>query len=275
MNLSSVLKITALKLQPISTTPILDAELLLAHVLQVKREFFYTHGENEFVPNSHFEDLVARRMQGEPIAYLLGKKEFWSLALTVTPDVLIPRPETESLVELALQKLESQKPLKLLDLGTGSGAIALALAHARSLWKIYAVDNSALALKIAQQNAAQLGLKINLAGGEWFTPVAAHKFDAIISNPPYIAANDPHLLQLKYEPQAALVAGRDGLDALQFIIKNAGQYLVASGWLMVEHGFDQGAKVTQLMQQSGFKNITGNRDLANNPRVTMGQKSKI
>jgi len=271
MNFSTTLKITALKFKPISTTPLLDAELLLAHALQVKREFFYAHGENEFIPNSCFEDLVARRMQGEPIAYILGKKEFWSLELMVTPDVLIPRPETELLVELALQKLATQKSLKILDLGTGSGAIALALKHERPNWEIHAIDSSAAALKIAQQNAASLGLKINFIHSDWFGSIAKQRFDAIISNPPYVAANDAHLVQLKYEPQAALVAGANGLAALSLIIKNVDNYLVKKGWLIIEHGFDQSTSVIRLLQKEKFHNIATYYDLAHNPRATAGQ----
>ena len=271
MKISETLKITATKLRSTSTTPVLDAELLLASVLKVQREFFYTHSEGEFAGDSLFDELMARRMQGEPIAYILGKKEFWSLELIVTPAVLIPRPETELLVELALQKLDRQKPLKILDLGTGSGAIALALAHEQPHWEITAIDSSLAALNIAQQNAKQLGLKINFVCGDWFAPIAAHTFDAIISNPPYVAANDPHLPQLKYEPKAALVSGYDGLDALRLIIANAAKHLRPHGWLIVEHGFDQSAQVTQLMQQNGLHNVAVYRDLANHPRATIGE----
>lgn len=274
MKFSTILNITALKFKSISTTPLLDAELLLAHVLRVKREFFYIHGENKFIPNADFEGLVARRMQGEPIAYILGKKEFWSLELMVTPDVLLPRPETELLVELALQKLASQKALEILDLGTGSGAIALALKHERPDWEIYAIDSSAAALKIAQQNAAHLGLKINFIHSDWFASIKEREFDAIIANPPYVAENDVHLARLKYEPQVALVAGKDGLNALRFIIKDAAKHLVNDGWLMLEHGFAQGDAVLQLMKTQGFKDLATDRDLAGQPRVTAGIKKQ-
>lgn len=273
MNISSILQIAISKLQPISTTPALDAEILLAHALKVKREFLYAHGETEFYADVLFSELIVRRMQGEPIAYILGKKEFWSLELLTTSDVLIPRPETELLVELALQKLDAKRPLKILDLGTGSGAIALALASERSNWEISATDCSIAALKIAQQNMVRLNLEVNFLCGDWFNPVTAQQFDAIISNPPYIAENDLHLAQLKYEPQLALVAGSDGLDALRLIIKNAGKYLVAGGLLMLEHGWNQSAAVMNLMQAQGFVSVVNYKDWSQNPRVVIGAKT--
>lgn len=272
MKVCDVLKIAALRLQQISTTPVLDAEILLAHALKVKREFLYAHSETEFHAHVLFDELMVRRLQGEPIAYILGKKEFWSLELLVTPEVLIPRPETELLVELALQKLDAKRPLKILDLGTGSGAIALALARERPNWEIFATDSSVAALEIAQQNAARLNLKVNFLCGVWFNPVATQQFDAIISNPPYVAKNDSHLTQLKYEPQLALVAGNDGLDALRFIIKNAEKYLVAGSLLMVEHGWNQSVEIINLMQIQGFLDVVNHQDLSQNPRVVVGAK---
>lgn len=215
-----------------------------------------------------FFDYVARRARGEPVAYILGRKEFYSLALEVTPDVLIPRPETELLVELAL----ARKPRSVLDLGTGSGAIALALKKHLPDARVVAVDASSAALEVAARNAARLGLAVDFRKGRWLEPVSGERFEAIVSNPPYVAQGDPHLGQLGYEPRAALVAGPDGLDAIRDICAAAPAFLVPGGWLLLEHGLAQDEQVRRLCAASGLEDVTTWPDLAGIPRVTGGRR---
>ena len=219
----------------------LEAEILLCFLLKITRTQLYTWPERELSESQAqaFFDLVAQRQQGQPIAYLTGQREFWGLNLQVNPNTLIPRADTETLVEAALQQanLYPQTELKLLDLGTGSGAIALALASELPQAEIHAADYSSQALAIAQANAQQLNLAIQFHQGSWFEPVSGHKFDIIVSNPPYIESDDPHLNQgdLRFEPNQALASGTDGLDDLRVIISHAPAYLKPQGWLMVEH----------------------------------------
>jgi len=271
MQINEYLQIAADKLAH-SPTPRLDAEVLLAHVFRVSRADLYAHADEVIASNTRFEELITRRQQNEPIAYIIQQKEFWSLPLLVTPEVLIPRPETELLVELALRKLDTNKKCKVLDLGTGSGAIALALADERPNWEIHATDCSDKALQIARQNALKLGLNVTFHCGDWFEPVALHQFNAIISNPPYIAIDDPHLAQLQFEPASALIAGIDGLDSLRLIIAKAKEYLTPHGWLLVEHGYDQSIAVAQLMRQHNLREITRHQDLGRQDRVVSGVK---
>ena len=257
------------------STPGLDAELLLAHALGVARARLRSHPED--VPaadaRSRFLGLVARRAAGEPVAYILGRKGFWTLELNVSPAVLVPRPETELLVERALT-LDPGEEAQVADLGTGSGAIALALAAARPRWRIVATDISAAALAVARDNAAALGLaRVELIQGDWLACLSARRFQLILSNPPYVAADDPalHQPQLMREPRLALVAADGGLAALLAIIGTAPAHLEPGGWLLLEHGATQAAAVAGALVARGFAQVRSHRDLAGRERMTEGQ----
>lgn len=266
-----------------------EAQLLLQHVLEVNRAWLISHETDRLPAPTHqaFVTLLARRLAGEPIAYILGKREFYGLDLRVTPDTLIPQPDTETLVEAALAKIPARlSPVdtgmaagfSLLDLGTGSGAIALAIAHARPDVEVSAVDASAAALGVARHNAERLALdNIRFLSSDWFSAVADAAFDIIVSNPPYIAKDDPHLAQgdLRFEPLAALAAGPDGLDAIRSIVRQAPAHLKRAGWLLLEHGFDQADRVAELMRQAGFTHIAHAHDLAGIARVTLGQAPRV
>lgn len=259
-----------------STTSRLDTELLLAFSLNQSREFLYTYPKHELTTEQKkkFDLLYQRRLKGEPIAYILGKKEFWTFELTVNKNVLIPRPETELLVEVALNNL-SNKTATVADLGTGSGAIAIALAWERPQWNIIATDISKAALKLARDNAMRLQLtNIEFHCGDWFQALPKKKLNMIISNPPYIANNDPHLQknEMKFEPKIALVAG-DGLTELQKIIIQAKEHLKKSGLLILEHGYNQSKKVQNVLQQNKYQKITRHKDLAGIYRVIATEKN--
>lgn len=255
----------------------LDAELLLSHALGVTRARLYAWPEHEPGPAQReaFERLVAARARGEPIAHLTGHREFWSLDLAVTPDVLIPRHETELLVELALERIPRDRAMRIADLGTGSGAIALAIARERPLARVTATDASAPALDVARHNAERLGIgNVAFAAGDWYAAIGDARFDLIVSNPPYIAAEDAHLAEgdLRFEPAAALASGPDGLDALRQIIAGASAHLADGGALLLEHGFDQSASVRALLEAAGFEGVASVRDAAGHERVTLGAK---
>jgi len=215
-----------------------------------------------------------RRREGAPVAYLTGQREFWGLSIAVDRSVLIPRPETETLVEWALQKLPPERPLRVLDLGTGSGAIALAIAHERPRAQVLATDRSEAALAVARANAQRLAIgNVAFIRSDWYEAVAASEtFDLIASNPPYVARGDPHLREgdLRFEPQEALTSGADGLDALRIIVRGARERLVAGGWLVVEHGFDQADAVRGLLRSAGLCDLASFRDLCGIPRVALG-----
>jgi len=252
-----------------------DAELLLAHALGVGRARLRSHGEE--VPAAaaaaRFADLIERRAGGEPVAYILGRKHFWTLELSVSPGVLVPRPETELLVERALA-LHPGGEARVADLGTGSGAIALALASARPGWQIVATDVSAEALAIARANAAALGLeRVAMLEGDWLACLPGRTFHLILSNPPYVAAADPALCvpELMREPRLALVAAEDGLAALHAIIRDAPAHLEPGGWLLLEHGATQAAAVAGALVARGFAQVRSHRDLAGCERMTEGQ----
>ena len=256
-------------------TPGLDAELLLAHALGVGRARLRSHPED--IPAAEaatlFLDLIARRAAGEPVAYILGRKDFWTLELSVGPAVLVPRPETELLVERALL-LDPGAEASAVDLGTGSGAIALALARARPSWRIVATDISAAALAVARANAAALDLKrVEIIQGDWLACLSARRFQLILSNPPYVAADDPALGQpeLMREPRLALVAPEDGLAALRAILQAAPEHLEPGGWLLLEHGATQAAAVAGALVARGFAQVRSHRDLAGRERMTEGQ----
>jgi len=254
----------------------LDAEVLLAACLGKPRSYLHTWPERSIDQRKLecFEQLIRRRARGEPVAHLTGQREFWSLPLVVTPATLIPRPETETLVELALDKLPPDTPLRIADLGTGSGAIALAIATERPRCEIIATDISERALAVARCNAEQLGLdNIRFIAGDWCESLPAGRFDAILSNPPYVAERDPHLDSgdVRFEPRQALVAGPEGMDALRLIACCANDHLRQDGWLIVEHGCDQGEKVMQLLQAEGYNNVSTRSDGAGLSRVTLGR----
>jgi release factor glutamine methyltransferase len=255
-------------------TATLDAEVLLCDVLQQTRAYLYTHPEL-IVPEqtyAHYVEFIQRRQQEEPVAYIVGHQEFWSLSFKVTPDVLIPRPETELLVETVLNLSPASSPCRVLELGTGSGAIICAIATERPSWQLTATDISEKALAMARQNAQTHQLShIHWLQSDWFTQIPIAPFDIIVSNPPYLGNADPHLPSLRMEPRTALVSGTEGLDAIAHLIQTAPSYLAQEGWLALEHGCDQGPAVQQLMKQSGFDQINTLKDLAELERVTLGR----
>lgn len=252
--------------------PPLETRVLVAHALQLSRVQLITQSER-VLSDSEAQRLMAlfqRRLQGEPIAYILGVREFYGLALEVTPEVLIPRPETELLVDLALERLPQNG--RMLDMGTGSGAIAIAVAHARRDAHVTALDLSAGALEVARRNAMRHGAHVRLLQSDWYEAVSAARFDLIASNPPYIRQGDAHLAQgdLRFEPRGALTDHATGLTALAVIIGGANQHLQAGGWLLVEHGYDQGKAVRDLFAAHRFESVRTWQDLAGIDRVTGG-----
>jgi release factor glutamine methyltransferase len=254
-------------------SPRLDAEILLGFVLGVSRTALIVRGADPISAETQaaYDELIARRAQGTPVAYLTGTREFWSLELDVTPDVLVPRPETEILVELALGLLPQDLPLSVLDLGTGSGAIALAIASERPLVRVTGVDVSERALSVARANSRKLGLmQIRWHAGSWFQAVRDRRFDMIVANPPYVASNDPALERLAAEPALALTCGPTGLEAFESIIDAAAQYLNPGGWLLLEHGNAQADDVARMLERRGFDRIRSHADYSGNARVTLG-----
>jgi len=252
-----------------------EARLLLAEASGFSQASVIAHPERELPAEvaARFEEMTARRRAGEPVAYILGRREFHGLSLAVGPAVLIPRPETELLVELALERLAPQASAAALELGTGSGAIALALKRRCPRAHVVAVEASAVALEFARRNGARLGLEVEFRHGRWFGPCAGERFGLVVSNPPYVAEGDPHLAQgdLRFEPRAALVAGADGLDAIREIVSNAGAHLEPGGWLLLEHGFGQERAVRDLFSEAGLESISTWPDLAGIARVTGGR----
>lgn len=256
-------------------SPRLDAECLLAHTLAKSRSYLYTWPERQLSleQQAEFQQLVARRAQGEPIAHLLGEKEFWGLRLKVNASTLIPRPETELLVETCLDRV-SHSSATILDLGTGTGAIALALASERPNWAITGIDAFAEVIALAQVNLANLQFaKVEFLQSDWFAAVKGKCFHCIVSNPPYVAEADNNLRHgdVRFEPLTALVAGIDGLDAIRTIIETAPQYLEPSGWLIVEHGWDQGDPVRELLRAQKFHEVETLKDLAGLERISCGR----
>lgn len=278
---SEVLAAAIARLSDGSDSPVLDCQLLLAHVTGKDRQWFYAHSEAILTQDDsdRFQSCIERRRIGEPVAYITGQRAFWDLEFKVTPDTLIPRPETELIVEAALD-LTASRVETVLDLGTGSGAIALSLAGARPDWQVTATDVSEQALDIAQRNAMSSinANKVNAMGitnvqfiqSSWFENVTG-KFDLIVSNPPYLRDDDPHFESLAFEPRLALAAGKTGLDCLSMIIQQASDYLAPDGILMLEHGFDQRAAVTQLLKTAGFETISRLDDLAGLHRAIIAQ----
>ncbi len=257
-------------------SPRLEAESLLGYVLDKNRAYFRTWPESVLTDAQwkRFGELVEKRAQGVPLAYLTGQREFWSLDLHVTPATLIPRPETELLVEKALARIPPERHWHIADLGTGSGAIALALASERSRCHLHATDLSSAALAVAQDNAQRLQLSnVQFYQGSWCEALPPQRFHVIVSNPPYVSEHDPHLLDdgLPFEPRSALTPGGDGLAAIRAISRQARSFLQPPGWLLLEHGYDQGEAVRSILSRDGYQNIRTCEDLAGNSRLTLAQ----
>ncbi|HEV8095696.1 MAG TPA: peptide chain release factor N(5)-glutamine methyltransferase [Burkholderiales bacterium] len=252
-----------------------EARLLLAEACGFSEASVLANGERELPAEieARFAEMAARRRAGEPVAYIVGRREFYGLPLSVGPPVLIPRPETELLVELALERIPPATKASVLDLGTGCGAIALAIKRHRPRVRMVAVEASAAALAYANRNAAKLGLEIELRHGRWFEPVRGERFDVVASNPPYVALEDPHLGEgdVRFEPREALVAGADGLDEIRQITRDAAAFLKAGGWLLLEHGQGQHEPVQTLLRAAGFEGVTSWPDLAGIARATGGK----
>ncbi len=255
-----------------SGLPAAEARALLAHVLGVSREHLVAHPERavEASAEATFNALVRQRHDAVPLAYLLGEREFYGRPFKVTPAVLVPRPETELLVELALQRCDREHA-SVVDLGTGSGCIAITLALERPSWQVQAVDRSADALAIARANGAALGARVTWHEGDWLAPLGGQRADLIVANPPYVAPGDPHLADLRHEPLAALVAEGGALHALATIIASAPSHLPPGGLLLLEHGYDQGEAVRTLLQDRGFADVETQRDGAGIDRVALGR----
>ncbi|HET7161714.1 MAG TPA: peptide chain release factor N(5)-glutamine methyltransferase [Rhodanobacteraceae bacterium] len=253
-----------------------EAEILLAHALCVTRAWLAAHANDEIDASraARFTGLIERRARGEPVGYLTGTRGFHELELHVTPDVLIPRPETELLVDRALQRIPVDADCAVADLGTGSGAIALAIAKARPRARVVATDASKAALQVAGANAERLDLRnVEFAQGDWCVALGDAVFDLVVSNPPYVAERDPHLREgdLRFEPPAALASGADGLDAIRIIVHESRAHLRAGGWLMLEHGFDQGSAVRELLVAHGYIEVFTEPDLEGRERVSGGR----
>lgn len=275
-SIHSALRKASKQLKHTSDSPVLDAEVLLCVVLQQARSHLKAWPEKQLTTEqwAAFQSLLNKRQAGFPVAYLTGKREFWSREFKVTPDVLIPRPETELLIELALSIIPQNKPLQIADLGTGSGAIAITLAAERPAINVTATDVSTAALQVAQQNARQLNVtNIRFVKSHWFDQLAGALFDIVLSNPPYIAAGDPHLRQgdLRFEPAQALISGPHGLKDVTSITDTARYHLKPGGHLLVEHGFDQQQQVQSVFKQFHYQNIFTHADLSGLPRATEGQ----
>lgn len=252
-----------------------DTEILLCHCLGKTRAWLYTWPEQAVAPDcvERFNDFLAQRKAGSPVAYLIGEREFWSLSLAVNAATLIPRPETETLVAWALE-LSLPDAAKVLDLGTGSGAIALAVAVERPQWQITALDSSAEALQVAQANAANHGLqRVTLVQSDWYQAVHGERFDALLANPPYIDGDDPHLTRddVRFEPRSALIAERNGLADLQHLVAGAPAHLLDGGWLLLEHGFEQADAVRSMLRDAGFDSVSTRQDMAGQERISGGR----
>lgn len=273
---AALLQASAEKLKGSTRSARLDAEVLLAHALGWQRARLFGDSEQTVRPEivQRFEQLIGERQTGRPVAQLVGTREFWSLELTVTPDTLVPRQETEMLVECALNRIPPDSKAKVLDLGTGSGAVALALASERPGLEIVATDLSEEALKVARYNAGAHKISnVEFRFGDWFKPAAGERYTAIVSNPPYVTDQEWMLnhFELGHEPAMALRGGRDGLLAIEQLVEAAPAHLEPGGWLLIEHGFRQGPAAMRLFQEAGFTALSTYRDLPGRPRVTEGQ----
>ena len=278
MNSAVTPALTVAELMAQSGLPPLEARMLLGRVLGKARAWLIAHAQDPVSAEAAqaFAALAARRSQGEPVAYILGVREFYGLEFGVTPAVLIPRPETELLVELALARVSPDAAARVLDLGTGSGAVAVALAHERPQARLTAVDVEYAALAVARANAKRHGVSVRFFCGDWFGALAGESFDLIISNPPYVAAADPHLAagDLRFEPRRALAGGADGLDCIRAIVATARTHLRPAAWLLFEHGYDQAEACRALLETQGYSEVQSWPDLAGIPRVSGGRTAQ-
>jgi len=275
MRLDAAVAEAAQRLSTTSDSARLDAEMLLCRSINMPRSYLFAHPEDvlDELTIGRFDKLLQRRDEGEPMAYIMGIKEFWSLELLVSPATLVPRPETELLVELALREIPREANWQVLDLGTGCGAIAVAIASERLMCDITATDISADALAIAKENVRQANLaNVICIEGDWTEPVAGRRFNIIVSNPPYVGASDDALQALAYEPMAALASGEDGLDAIRILASDCGALLEAEGLLIIEHGVEQKDDVASILAAQGWSDITCHNDLAGKPRVTAARR---
>ena len=271
MNIKNIMSDLSVKLSKVSSSPELDSEILLMKALRVSRAYLYTYNE-KVIPDSKkklLEELVNRRMNKEPIAYILGKKEFWSRDFYINQHTLIPRPESEMLVELIIQANARKKISSILELGTGSGCISVSLAKELSHSQIVSTDICAKALEVANKNAQHYGVNnISFIKSDWFNKLDNQKFDCIVSNPPYIKEDDPYLSELTFEPSKALVSGDDGLKAIEIISSNAAEYLSPEGKIFIEHGKYQKKEIQKIFELNNWKDIICYRDLRGLPRIT-------
>ncbi len=256
-----------------------EVQMLLQQTLGVARSHLLAHPEQilNATQQTAYDAMLQRRLQGEPIAYILGEREFFGLSFKVTPATLIPRPETELLVELALQRVPARGHFRVLDLGTGSGAIAISIAKSRPEAEVVAVDASTAALRVARENAQRLGIaNLGFLQSEWFSALGGQRYDLIVSNPPYVAAGDVHLTRgdVRFEPISALASGTEGLDDIRRIVVEAGDFLEPGAWLLLEHGYDQAAQVCDLLRQNGFRGVFSAKDIAGIDRVSGGVASR-
>jgi len=275
MRLDAAIADAVQRLTQVTESARLDAELLLCQTIDVPRSYLFAHPEDQLddLSLTRFEALVERRLQGEPMSYISGTQEFWSRELLVSPATLVPRPETELLVELALKEIPRSAEWQILDLGTGSGAVAISVAAERSLCTITATDVSIDALRIARENVRQADLSnVVCLEGFWTAPVENQRFNMILSNPPYVREDDDALKKLRHEPLSALASGKDGLDALRILTTDCAPILAAGGWLMMEHGADQKDDVAGLLRSAGWTEIACHNDLAGLPRVTVARR---
>ena len=275
LTIADALRKARRQLDNVSETSQLDAEILLSHALECDRSYLRTWPERPLSPEqqTQFQELIERRHTGEPIAYIIGERDFWDMTLHVSTHTLIPRPETETLVEQALDRIPPDAHWQIADLGTGSGAIALAIARERPHCQLVATDISAAALDIARKNAARNEVRnIRFVEGAWLAPLAGELFNMIVSNPPYVHPDDPHLQQgdLRFEPLSALHSAPDGLTDIRIICDTARQHLHPGGWLLLEHGFDQGPATRACLAELGYQQVHTIEDLAHHPRVSLG-----
>ena len=277
MNIQQALQQASKDLSETSPSAMLDAQVLLTHVLQCNTAHLAAWPEKALSDDQHADylQLVKQRRQGTPVAHLTGSREFWSLDFSVDNSTLIPRPETETLVEYLLDNFASRENLKLLDMGTGTGTIAISIAKEKPDWEIVASDISEQALKLARQNSSHHDTdNVSLIQSDWFENIGQKNFDIIISNPPYIASDDPHLTlgDVRFEPESALSSGATGMDDIEHICSHAKEYLLKNGWLIVEHGYNQKQQVADCFSRNGFTEITQQQDLSGHARMTTGKK---
>ena len=277
MNIQQALHSSIKKLVATSPSATLDAQVLLCHILNCNRAHLIAWPEKELSPQQidSFQKLIKQRQQGSPVAHLTGQREFWSLNFKVNNSTLIPRPETETLIEFILDKFGEKKELTVLDMGTGTGAIAITLSSEKPDWKITASDISTAAITLAKENSIILNTKnITFLQSDWFTKIPQQTFDLIVSNPPYISIDDPHLAEgdIRFEPKSALTSGKTGMDDIEHLCSQAKNYLAKDGWLIVEHGYNQKSVVADCFTRNEYKNVSQRNDLAGHCRMTAGNR---